>query len=67
MDLSGVAFGRADAAGQIATGAIRTIHLLAQDGALAETKQHAAQSVGQVERGAGAVEGTIGVSSSKSP
>ena len=51
------AWSLSDAAGQVATGAIGTIHLLAQDGALAETEQHAAQSVGQVERGAGAVEG----------
>jgi len=57
VDLPGVALGRADAAGQVATVPIGTVELLAQHSVGAEREQHAAQRVGQVERGAGTVEG----------
>jgi hypothetical protein len=65
MDLPGVTFGRADAAGHVAAVPIGAVDLLAQDCAGTEAEQHAAQRIGQIERGGGAVEGTIGASSSK--
>jgi len=65
VNLPGVAFGRADAASHVATSAVGAVDLLAGDRAGTEGEQQAAQRIGQIERGDGAVEGTIGASSSK--
>ena len=57
MELAGIPLGGGDVSCHIAAGAVWTIDLFAQDGVLAEGEQHAAQRVGQGERGGRAIGG----------